>query len=51
MPSIQKEKPSYHSQILKRLQSFDRGSVLFMVVIEAKSLKSDGNKILPLSKL
>ena len=29
MPSIQKEKQSYHSQILKRLQSFDRGSILF----------------------
>ena len=29
MSSTQKEKPSYHSQILKRLQSFDRGSILF----------------------
>ena len=29
MPSIQKERLSYHSQILKRLQSFDRGSILF----------------------
>ena len=29
MSSIQKEKPSYHSQILKRLQGFDRGSILF----------------------
>ena len=29
MQSIQKEKSSYHSQILKRLQSFDRGSILF----------------------
>lgn len=29
MSSIQKERLSYHSQILKRLQSFDRGSILF----------------------
>lgn len=29
MLSTQKEKPTYHSQILKRLQNFDRGQILF----------------------
>lgn len=29
MLSTQKETPTYHSQILKRLQNFDRGQILF----------------------
>lgn len=49
MLSTPKEKPTYHSQILKRLQNFDRGQILFPS--DFKDLASVSNINQALSRL